>query len=231
MQETHGAEREPQFEPTSPVVMEVREERAVVERVVFEPPRVQHHEEAEREAERQPNVETVSEAPQTTAPLSQIAHEHHEDAPAPQQAPAAFHREDAMMHQAQVAPVQERSTPREEQAALHEDAPVTREAEPVSTPEPVAHHAPQVHEKPVAEAPSPAPAPLKLEWPSDLVQIETDPHKAQSVAPQPEETQAPRTRRSRPAPVPVASEPLVQIETRRGGSGSDAGQEREPANS
>ena len=57
-------------------------------------------------------------------------------------------------------------------------------------------------------------APLKLEWPSDLVQIETDPNKARAAASAPQEVEAPRPRRSRPAPLPVSDEPLVQVETR-----------------
>lgn len=61
----------------------------------------------------------------------------------------------------------------------------------------------------------PAPA-LKLDWPSGLVQIETDPSKARAVAVAvEEEAPAPRPRRARPAPVAVTSEPLVQVETRQ----------------
>ena len=44
-------------------------------------------------------------------------------------------------------------------------------------------------------------APLKLEWPSDLVQIETDPEKARAaVAPEEDERVVPSPRRVRPAP-------------------------------
>ena len=62
-----------------------------------------------------------------------------------------------------------------------------------------------------------APAvPVKIEWPSDLQQVESDPEKARSV---PEETvqeaTAPRPRRTHPPSQPVSEEPLVQIETDR----------------
>ena len=69
--------------------------------------------------------------------------------------------------------------------------------------------------------------PLKLEWPADLVQIETDPGKARAaVAPQQNEGALTSPRRVRPAPVPVPNEPLVQVETRESSGGSSA---REPA--
>jgi hypothetical protein len=68
-------------------------------------------------------------------------------------------------------------------------------------------------ERAAAELPAAAvAAPLKLEWPSDLVQIETDPHKVQAVAiEEPAPVRTPR--RIRPAPPPVSNEPLVQVET------------------
>jgi len=72
-----------------------------------------------------------------------------------------------------------------------------------------------VHEAKAEELPSALPE-LKLEWPADLVQIETDPQKAQSaVAAAADEHPAPRPRRVRPAPTPMSDEPLVQVETRK----------------
>jgi hypothetical protein len=68
---------------------------------------------------------------------------------------------------------------------------------------------------PALEAQAPAAPPLQLEWPSDLVQIETDPQKARVAASPAEEVVEPRPRRQRPAPVTESSEPLVQVETRR----------------
>lgn len=89
------------------------------------------------------------------------------------------------------------------------------ESEVVREFEPRAHEAPQ----PVPSGPGIAPAePVRIEWPSDLVQVESDPGKIQSVQQrEPEESLAPRPRRVRPAAQPVAEEPLVQIETGQAG--------------
>jgi ribonuclease E len=60
-----------------------------------------------------------------------------------------------------------------------------------------------------------APFELKLEWPTDLVQVETDAGKAAAAAaqPQPEApARAPRVRKPLPPP---STEPLIQVETRR----------------
>jgi len=57
-------------------------------------------------------------------------------------------------------------------------------------------------------------APVKLEWSSDLQQVESDPDRvraAQQVVPA--EPPAPRPKRVRPQSAPVVEEPLVQIET------------------
>lgn len=85
--------------------------------------------------------------------------------------------------------------------------------EPAVVEPPEAAPAPEPH---VSHEPEPALPQLKLDWSSDLVQIETDPHKAQSAAAATaEETPASRPRRVRSAPVPVSEEPLVQVETRK----------------
>jgi hypothetical protein len=69
---------------------------------------------------------------------------------------------------------------------------------------------------PCAQEHSPALPELKLEWPADLVQIETDPHKAETAAQGlADEAPAPRPRRARPTPAAVSDEPLVQVETRK----------------
>lgn len=62
-----------------------------------------------------------------------------------------------------------------------------------------------------------APAtPVKIEWPSDLQQVESDPEKIRSVQQEAvEEAPAPRPRRVRQPSQPVSEEPLVQIETDR----------------
>jgi len=61
-----------------------------------------------------------------------------------------------------------------------------------------------------------APPPFKLEWPSDLKQVETDPQKVRVTATETAEDQPmPRPRRPRPSSTQATEEPLVQVETRR----------------
>jgi len=75
---------------------------------------------------------------------------------------------------------------------------------------------------PVASQPVSGPgyapaAPVKIEWPSDLQQVESDPEKIRAVeqhAPQ-EPHAAPRPKRARQPLPQVNEEPLVQIETDR----------------
>jgi ribonuclease E len=65
------------------------------------------------------------------------------------------------------------------------------------------------------------PAPLKLDWSSDLTQIETDRAKAQAaLTVETSQAEPPRKPRVRPAPPPAINEPLVQVETQRGESAS-----------
>ena len=68
-----------------------------------------------------------------------------------------------------------------------------------------------------AEAPSAgyAPAePVKLEWPSDLMQVESDPGKVRAAEQEgDQELPAPRPKRMRQPLPPVSEEPLVQVET------------------
>lgn len=69
-------------------------------------------------------------------------------------------------------------------------------------------------------------APVKIEWPSDLQQVESDPGKIQAAqAEEPGEPRAPRPKRVRQPRAQTTEEPLVQIET---GSESQPG-EKEPA--
>ena len=70
-------------------------------------------------------------------------------------------------------------------------------------------------EAPVPSGPGYAPAePVKIEWPSDLMQVESDPAKVQT-AEREEIVQQPvqRPKRVRPSVQPLIEEPLVQIET------------------
>jgi hypothetical protein len=123
-------------------------------------------------------------------------------------------------------------TPAREETTLkpaHDPEPVhSRKATLVPDPTPVSEPAPsRVFEPAPAVAPAPAaaapaPKPLKLDWPSDLVQIETDPEKRQAarVEAQPAEA-ALRVKRERPVLQQPVAEPLVQVETRNK-SGSDS---------
>jgi hypothetical protein len=68
--------------------------------------------------------------------------------------------------------------------------------------------------------------PVKIEWPSDLKQVESDPEKIQTAQRQlVEEQLVPRPKRVRQSEQLVSSEPLVQIETHPSGPAS-AGTER-----
>jgi len=59
-------------------------------------------------------------------------------------------------------------------------------------------------------------APVKIEWPPDLQQVESDPEKIRSLQQEPvPEASEPRPRRVRQVTQPVSEEPLVQIETDR----------------
>ena len=105
-------------------------------------------------------------------------------------------------------------------------------------PPPVSFETEQVREfearepKPVPLAPSGpgyAPVlPVKIEWPSDLVQVESDPGKVQAARQEEIEQQlAPRPRRVRQPVQPASSEPLVQIETQPSGPPSAGGERKE----
>jgi ribonuclease E len=93
---------------------------------------------------------------------------------------------------------------------------IVREDYRSAPPAPIAPSAPAVEPVSAPPAARHAPPPVELEWPSDLVQVESDPNKVRTAQQQaPQEEAAPRPRRERPAPTPVAEEPLVQVETGR----------------
>jgi hypothetical protein len=72
---------------------------------------------------------------------------------------------------------------------------------------------PQLAE-PMASGPGYAPAePIKIEWPSELVQVESDPEKVQGVEPEQEREPVARPKRVRQPLQAQNEEPLVQIET------------------
>jgi len=76
-----------------------------------------------------------------------------------------------------------------------------------------------------------APAvPVKIEWPADLQQVESDPGKVSAVQQEPvQEHHAPRPKRVRPTIPQAVDEPLVQIETERAESPSGGSGEKTPA--
>jgi hypothetical protein len=60
----------------------------------------------------------------------------------------------------------------------------------------------------------PVHAPVKIEWPSDLQQVESDPDKVQAAQQEaPQQPPAPRPKRVRQPLEHASVEPLVQIET------------------
>ena len=74
-----------------------------------------------------------------------------------------------------------------------------------------------------------APAePVKIEWPSDLKQVESDPAKIQTAQRQLVEEQfMPHPKRVRQSEQPVSNEPLVQIETDPSGPASAGSDQKE----
>ena len=136
------------------------------------------------------------------------------------------------------------------------DAERAHHAAATAVAEPAEHVSPPAYEAPAAPAhyeqetvrefqprepvaPQPAPAsgagyapaePVKMEWPSDLQQVESDPGKVSSAQQEPEqERHAPRPKRVRQPLPPVIDKPLVQIETDRMESQSGGSGEKTPA--
>jgi len=114
-------------------------------------------------------------------------------------------------------------------AAFHEPPPppASLEAEQVREFEPRE----PMPAQPVLSGPGYAPAePVKIEWPSDLMQVESDPGKVQSAY-QEEDVQqpAPRPKRVRPAVQPPGDEPLVQIETGEAGAAPGSAEQKDKA--
>jgi ribonuclease E len=91
-----------------------------------------------------------------------------------------------------------------------------RAAPPAPPPAPITPSVPAASEPVAAPVARRARRRSSWNWPSDLVQVESDPNKVKTVQQQaPQEESATRPRRERPAPAPVVEEPLVQIETAR----------------
>ena len=132
----------------------------------------------------------MKETPQTSAPLTATAMPSAPFVPAPEAVTAT------------PAPVQT-------QAA---DVPPTPPAEPIVMPA-AAVETPQPRQ-PAAVAATPAPAPVKLDWPSDLQQVETSRDRLQAAAQNADDGAPRRIKRVRPKVEHVSSEPLQQVETR-----------------
>jgi ribonuclease E len=104
--------------------------------------------------------------------------------------------------------------------------PASAEREPVSeaiSPAPDAPAPDEIVHEPTPALESPPPAVqadavpvVRIEWPSDLTQIETDPQKLQAALERagPEEPPVRRKRERSPLP-PMSDEPLIQVETRK----------------
>jgi ribonuclease E len=123
------------------------------------------------------------------------------------------------------APAPETYAPAAEAAAAAPEGGITKVADEIvreeyraqpapPAPTPVRPSAPAA--EPVSEpAVRHAPPPVELEWPSDLVQVESDPGKVRAAQQAPQEEPQPRPRRERPVRPAVVEEPLVQVETGR----------------
>lgn len=87
----------------------------------------------------------------------------------------------------------------------------------------------------VSEAAPPGPgfavaAPVKIEWPTDLQQVESDPDKVRAAEDDGgQEPAAPRQRRLRQPLPPLNEEPLVQIETGQSDAPTAGKEEKAPA--
>ncbi|MDH5536333.1 MAG: hypothetical protein OEZ08_12300, partial [Betaproteobacteria bacterium] len=107
----------------------------------------------------------------------------------------------------------------------HIEPTVAERPDPVANPdEEIVHEVRSPEPASALESTAPAPVPLKLDWPSDLVQIETDPDKvrtAQQTVPQ--EADEHRVKRVRASLPPVSHEPLIQVETRNVPGNAEAG--------
>ncbi len=152
-----------------------------------------------------PVAEVVHESVQTDAPMRDASSVPY--VPMPESARALAQMAEAAAPEA--APVFQES-----QAAYTPPAP-----EPV-VPAPVAAAPAPAPQATIIATPAPAPAPapmqaLKLDWPSDLQQVETSSERQQAAAQATTDDGAPkRVKRVRPPAENVAGEPLQQVETR-----------------
>jgi len=96
-------------------------------------------------------------------------------------------------------------------------SPAVTEMEPAAAVTPPLPHVPAVSEEAPVVASAPVMSSLKLDWPSELVQIETDPERLRALASAASALPpaAPTARRVRRVLPPLSVEPLVQVETTR----------------
>jgi ribonuclease E len=135
----------------------------------------------------------------------------------PERQPAREHAFTPAPEETTLKPAHDPEPVRAQEVTLVPDpAPVSE-----TTPSRVFEAAPVATPAAVPAAAAPAPKPLKLDWPSDLVQIETDPQKRQAARVEAQTGQpAPRVKRERPVTQQPVAEPLVQVETRQSGNDS-----------
>lgn len=152
-----------------------------------------------------PAAEVVHESVQHDAPMRDAASVPY--MPMPESARAIAQQAEAAAAEAVPAFAQPQTAYTPPAAEPVVQAPVAPAVEPV-----VAAPAPQ----PIIAKPAPAPMqPLKLDWPSDLQQVETSRERQQAAAQAAMDDGAPkRVKRVRPPVENVTSEPLQQVETR-----------------
>ncbi|MGZ5091051.1 MAG: hypothetical protein ACXWIP_07745, partial [Burkholderiales bacterium] len=165
----------------------------------------------------------------TTAESSTLSHE---ERPFEEEHVEAFRPQSVEVHRHEVRPEPPETVEKQREQGEPE---LVNEMPQSSTP--LVGSAPRFEAVPEPAAVPAEPAQnLKLEWPSDLVQVETDPLKAREAAAY-VEAEPRRVSRVRPDPVPVSDDPLVQVETRSrvapaaGEAASASLGERETANS
>ena len=175
--------------------------------------------------ERQPNAGAEQSGSSTQQPAADQAEreqapEHRQPRPAEQQPAPELMPEMASQEAAAERPAGPAEHPAEVAPALVAAAPAAVAGEIVreefrGAPEPR-------QQQQEARKAVPAQPVVELSWPSDLVQIESNPEKVKAAMQQVAEPQpAQRPRRERPAPAPVSNEPLVQIETQPRAASAD----------
>ena len=142
-----------------------------------------------------PVEETVKETLQTTAPLAAMPAAPF--VPAPEPVTAAPTADEPAVREVVLADVP--PAPRAEPAVLPVPAVEVQQIQPAAA---------------AAPAPAPAPAPIKLDWPSDLQQVETSRDRLQAVLQNADDGAPRRVKRVRPPVEQVSNEPLQQVETR-----------------